>query len=327
MSVIYRSIITSKFRTENLLNFYNSVGDAADKHTIYASFGRSEKWADNESDPNFAPPYPDDSTAGISDTWSRMLGVVKIQQEMLRPVVNRDDWGDQRFSNPFTFHIGDIVVTNSAPYNRTEIGSGWFVYRCVDVPDVGACSIDSIKEKAKCLNVGGTWTPSRQSLLPIGKSDAVDMKDGYLWEYMYMIPPDVAINECTTDHIVIPTPAEVQANPTRWGYDHVLKWYPNKFDLIYRMRCNTMRFRAYIDSLKFPEASRVGNSGFRQLSIMLDPIKLKAKPNDPDVKAIDQSYLPSQLERHSGEMIYQENRQPIIRSRDQTEEFNVVFQF
>ena len=134
MSVIYRSIITSKFRTENLLNFYNSIGDPDGKHTIYASFGRSERWAENETEPNFAPPYPDDSTPGISDVWSRMLGLVKIQQEMLRPVVPRDDWGDQRFSDPFTFHIGDIVVTNSAPYNRTEIGSGWFVYRSGHAP-------------------------------------------------------------------------------------------------------------------------------------------------------------------------------------------------
>lgn len=327
MSVIYRSIITSKFRTENLLNFYNSIGDPEGKHTIYASFGRSERWAENETEPNFAPPYPDDSTPGISDMWSRMLGLVKIQQEMLRPVVPRDDWGDQRFSDPFTFHIGDIVVTNSAPYNRTEIGSGWFVYRCVDVPDVGSCSIKAITEKAKCLAVGGSWTPSRQSLLPVGKSDAVDMKDGYLWEYMYMIPPDVAINECTNEHIIIPTPQELMANPVRWGYEHVLRWYPAKYDLIYRMRCNTMRFRAYIDSIYFQDASRIGNEGFRQMSVVLDPILRKASPNDKDVKATARNYLPAQLERHSGEMIYMENRQPIIRSRDQTEEFNLVFEF
>ncbi|AAQ17867.1 gp8 baseplate wedge subunit [Aeromonas phage Aeh1] len=326
-SIIYRSIVTNKFRTENLLNFYNSVGDTQDKHTIYATFGRPDKWADNETDSKFAPPYPDDSIEGIADVWSRMLGAVKIQQELLRPVVPRDDWGDQRFTDPFIHHIGDIVVTNSAPYNRTEIGSGWMIYRCVDVPEVGQCSIKSIVEKGECMKIGGKWTPSRESLLPVGKSDGVDMKDGYIWEYLYTIPPDVAINECTNEHIVVPTPQELIASPSRWGYQHVLKWYPNKYDVIYRMKCHTLRFRAYIDSIYFKEASMVGNKGFRQLSVILDPILMKTNPASADVKATGANYLPTQLERHSGEMIYMENRQPIIRSRDQTEEFNLVFEF
>ena len=328
MAVIYRSIITSKFRTENLLNFYNSVGDLPTEHTIYATFGRSDSWAANESNPNFAPPYPDDTPAGISDMWSRMLGAVKIPVAYLRPVVPRYDWGDVRYENPYTFHINDIIVTNSAPYNQTEIGTGWMIFRCVDVPDAGQCSIESIMKKEECLSVGAIWTPSSQSTFPPkGRALAVDMNDGYLWEYLYTIPPDIAINECTTDHIVAPSQNEIIANPDRWGYEYVLEWYPKQYDLLHRMRCNTLRFRAYLDSIYFPEASRIGNTGFRQISIILDPLERKLLPTDVDVKAVNPFYLPSELEPHSGEMIYMENRQPIIRSRDQTEEFNLIFEF
>ncbi|MGR2462321.1 baseplate wedge subunit, partial [Salmonella enterica] len=40
MSNFYRAIVTSKFRTKNLLNFYDMVGDEPTKNTIYATFGR-----------------------------------------------------------------------------------------------------------------------------------------------------------------------------------------------------------------------------------------------------------------------------------------------
>lgn len=327
MSVIYRSIITSKFRTENLLSFYNAVGDSDSQYSIYAGFGRAEPWADNETDPKFAPPYPNDSIEGQADSWNRLIGITKIPQSQLRPVYPRDDWGDIRYENPEIFKIGDIMVTNSAPYNLTERGTGWMVYQCVDVPEAGQCSITSLLTKKDCLNVGGEWTPSHNALIPFGRSDGVDMQDGYIWEYLYTIPPDVAINECTNEYIVIPTPQELIDNPARWGYEDVLKWYPDRYDLIYRMRCNTLRFRAYFDSTFFQAASMIGNTGFRQMCIMVNPMEKKDHPSDGDVKCRSDNYLKSELDLHSGEIIYMENRQPIIRSRDQTEELNVVFQF
>ncbi|EDU9380724.1 baseplate wedge subunit, partial [Salmonella enterica subsp. enterica] len=38
-------------------------------------------------------------------------------------------------------------------------------------------------------------------------------------------------------------------------------------------------------------------------------------------------YDPEDLMRHSGEMIYMENRPPIIMAMDQTEEINILFTF
>ena len=328
MSVIYRSIITSKFRTENLLNFFNTVGDEADEHTIYVTFGRDESWGDNESSPNFAPPYPDDNTDGIVDVWTRMLGAVKVPQEMLQPVATRRDWGDIRYQDSTTFRINDFVVMNSAPYNITVSGAGWMVYRVVDVPDFGACSITSLEGKEECLASGGIWTPSDTSAIrPTERQDAIDTGDGYLWEYLYTIPADVAVNQCTNEHIVIPTPSQLKEDPVRWGYDQVLTWYPEQYDLVHRMKVNTLRFRAYLDSVYFPQASAIGNNGFRQISVIMDPYLAKDVPSDGNVKATGNYMNPIELEAHSGEMIYMENRQPIIRSRDQTEEFNLIFEF
>ncbi|AEX26679.1 baseplate wedge subunit [Klebsiella phage KP27] len=325
---LYRSVITAKFRTENLMNFKDMIGDAADLNTIYMSIGRTESWSDNESDPNFAPPYPNDSTDGVSDMWTHMIGATKVPGDMIDAILPRKDWGDTRYPNPKIFYFNDIVVVNTAPYNRTDPGKGWMVYRVVDVPDIGSCSISSITGKLECIRIGGIWSPSHESSEPPrGEANGIDMGDGYKWEYLYTIPPDVVINRCTNEHIVVPFPGELEEDPVRWGYDNVIQWYPGQYDLVYRLKVNSMRFRAYMDSLFFPQSTLPGNKGFRQISIIVNPLIKKASPTDPEKKATGDYYNANALEPDSGRMIYMENRQPIIRSLDQTEEVSIVFEF
>ncbi|ASD52068.1 baseplate wedge subunit [Pseudomonas phage PspYZU05] len=330
-SVIYRSVITSKFRTEKMFNFYNAVGDGTGQNTIYITFGKSDPWASNESEPGFAPPYPADNVQGVVDMWTNMMGTVKVASSMLDCIIPRKDWGDIRYPNPRNFQIGEIVVTNSAPYNATEVGAGWIVYKVVDIPDAGACSIYDLDTKEECIKLGGKWTSSVNSFKPPrGRGDTqgmVDMGDGYLWEYLYEIPADVSINRCTNEYIVVPWPDEVAEDPARWGYENNLTWQQNDYNVIFRVKANTIRFKAYFDSVYFPQASLPGNKGFRQLSVIMNPLEKKPLPSSPNVKATKAYYNPLDLERHSGEMIYMENRQPIIRSMDQTEEINLVFSF
>lgn len=331
MSTIYRSIITSKFRTHNLLHFYDLVGvddSTPDTNNVFLSFGKETKWADNESDPGFAPPYPLDSTDGVIDVWSNMVGCVRVKKEYFDAVIPRKDWGDPTYADAHQIYIGDIVVLNSAPYNQTAPGRGFLVYRCVDVPDRGECSMGTITDKDTCISMGGIWEPDVKSMTrPVGEGDAIDTKDGYRWEYLYEIPADVVINRVTNEYIVVPFPEEVEEDPIRWGMQNVLQTNPNINDLIFRLRCTTLKFKAYLDSIHFPESSLPGNSGFRQISVVMNPLLVKNKPADPDVKASADYYKVDQLEEHSGEMVYIENRQPIIRALDQVEEVNMIFEF
>lgn len=329
-STIYRAVITSKFRTEKMYTFYKSIGDGLDKNTMFVSFGKGDPWAQNESEPGFAPPYPSDSEDGVVDIWTNMMGSVKVDPSMLDCVRPRLDWGDPRYGNQ-TFLLGDIVVSNNAPYNQTEAGVGWMVYKCVGVPEEGLCSIGNLSNKTECLSLGGVWTPSKTSnITPRGRGDTnglVDTMDGYLWEYLYEIPPDVSINRCTNEYIVIPWPDEIKEAPNRWGYQNNISWQQNDFNIIYRMKANTVRFKAYLDSVYFPEFSLPGNKGFRQIALISNPLEAKVTPNAPNVKAEKGYYTVIDLERQSGEVIYMENRQPVIRSMDQTEEISLIFEF
>lgn len=330
-SVIYRAIVTSQFRTKKMQNFYQTVGDSADQNALYVTFGRSTPWSDNENDPGFAPPYPTDNVDGVVDMWTNMMGAVKVYKTMLDAIVPRKDWGDINYPNPRNFQIGEIVVSNSAPYNRTDIGSGWMVYRCIDIPGSGSCSITDLTNKDECIKLGGRWTSDVESIKPpAGRGDAngyVIDGDGYIWEYLYEIPPDVSINRCTNEHIVVPWPDEVKADPERWGYQNNLTWQQNDFGIIFRVKANTIRFKAFMDAIYFPEFSLPGNDGFRQISIVENPLEAKENPSDPNVRCEKASYLAYEMMRHSGEMIYMENRPPVIRAMDQTEEINIIFEF
>lgn len=332
MTTIYRSIITSKFKTQNLLHFYDMVGDetspSANSNQVYLSLGREQKWADNETDPEFAPPYPIDTFDGVVDVWTNMFGVVKIKKDLFDAVIPRRDYGDMRYDRPFSFYIGDVVVVNSAPFNQTEPGKGMMVYRCVDIPDAGACSIASVDNKNQCLRMGGVWEAKSDSLLPpIGTGDAIDMDDGYLWEYLYTIPADVSINRVSNEYIVVPFPDDIKEDPERWGMSNVLQSDYENHDLIYRVRCSTLRFKAYLDSIYFPENSLPGNSGFRQMSVIMNPIEKKPLPSSLDVPCTKDHYKLAEMEIQTGEMIYIENRQPIIRALDQVEEVSLMFEF
>lgn len=336
--VVYRAIVTSKFRTEKMLNFYRMVGDEKGKNTIYTAFGRSEPWGPNEKDPGFAPPYPADNVDGEVDMWTNMIGVMKVDRSYMDAIIPRRDWGDDRYTNPRTFNIGDIVVTNTNRNNMTNAGAGWMVYRVVDIPDQGTCSIGSITDKQECIALGGRWTPGFESREPPRRKadgELIEMGDNYIWEYLYTIPPDVSINRCTNEHIVVPMPDEISdANPEidmqkrkRWGVENNITWYKDDSSLLYYIKATSLRFRAYMDSVYFPGASLPGNLGFRQLAIVVNPLEKKKNPSDKDVKATKPYYNINGLERHSGEMIYMENRQPIIRSMDQTEEISIIFEF
>ncbi|MGC8054976.1 baseplate wedge subunit, partial [Salmonella enterica] len=76
-----------------------------------------------------------------------------------------------------------------------------------------------------------------------------------------------SINRCTNEYIVVPWPDEVKEDPERWGYNNNLEWEHDAYGIIYRVKAYTIRFKAYFDSVYFPEAALPGNKGFRRISV------------------------------------------------------------
>lgn len=340
MAKIYRSTITTEYRTNNLMNWYDKVGDEDDENTIYLMFGRSEPWSDREDEINFAPPYPDDSPDGQADAWARSLGFVKIPKSQLKPVLPRRDWGDPDLPDPLRFARGDVVAVNTMPQNsHPSAYPGYMIYRCVDVPEFnlnnpnirGTCSIGSITDKDDCVAVGGTWfapsSPGNVENIPHGTGDAIDTNDGYFWEYLYTIPPSEVITNVSREYIVCPFPDDIINNREAWGHHDIIVWDVNKDRTIYSSGVTQLRFRSMLTGGDFTHLFGPGNSGYRQINIVLNPLLKRDFNEEESTKATNKLYLPEDLEVGTGEMIYMENRQPIRKTLDQVEEFNFVFQF
>lgn len=333
MAVVYRGIVTPKFRTTAMLNFIAGIGDTADKNTYYMSFGRKTPWSSFESSSYFKPPYPVTDNTGVAALWDDMLGLMKISPASWVPVIPRKDWGNPELGTAGRiFQVNDVVIVNSLTgVNEFDTSdSGYMVYRCVQIPESGACNISSLETKNECIKAGGVWTPTATPgdylNIPKGKQSAIDTLDGYLWDYLYTIPPDEVINSTNEDYIVVPTPDEIEADPAKWGLSHV-NAANQKNRIIFDLACSTLMGFIRLTDKDFPETNRPGNTGYRQLSIVVNPLLAKTDNGQPDVKATAYSYTPNQLLVESGEILYMENRPPIYRSSDQTELIRIILSF
>lgn len=333
MTVLYRGIVTQKFRTTAMLNFIDGIGDTADKNTYYLSFGRKTPWSAYESSSYFKPPYPVSDNTGVASLWDDMLGLIKISKASWIPVIPRKDWGNPELGLAGrTFQINDVVIVNSLTgVNEFDTSdSGYMVYRCVQIPDSGVCNITSIDNKNQCLLAGGTWTPEptpgEYENIPKGKKSAIDTGDGYLWDYLYTIPPDEVINSTNDDYIVVPTPDQIASDPAKWGLENVGS--ANQIDrTIFDVGCSSLMGYVRLTDRDFTDTNRVGNTGYRQLAILVNPLLAKEHNGDPDVRATEYTYYPNQLLVESGEVLYIENRPPIYRSSDQTEAIRIILSF
>lgn len=333
MTVIYRGIVTPKFRTKAMLNFIDGIGDAADKNTYYMTFGRKTPWSSYETSSYFKPPYPATDNTGEAALWDDMLGLIKITKSSWIPVIPRKDWGNPELGVAGrTFNVDEVVIVNSlVGVNEFDSSdSGYMVYRCVQIPDTGVCSITSIDSKNECIKAGGAWTPTatpgEYANIPKGKQSAINTGDGYLWDFLYTIPPDEVINSTNEDYIVVPTPEEIEADSAKWGLNDVNS--SNQTNrLIYDVACSSLMGFVRLTDNDFTETNQLGNTGYRQLSIIVNPLEAKSDSGQADVKATDYTYYPKDILIESGEVLYMENRPPIYRSTDQTELIRIILSF
>ncbi|AUR86079.1 hypothetical protein NVP1081O_344 [Vibrio phage 1.081.O._10N.286.52.C2] len=322
------------------MNFYDKIGDADDLNTVYLMFGRPQPWSDREDEINFAPPYPNDTPDGQADVWARQMGMIKIPKAQLRPVIPRKDWGDPDLNNALNFTFGDIVTVNTMSVNRHPSAlNGYMVYRCIDVPETdpnnsnirGTCSVGSVTDKGDCVAIGGTWSapssPGNIENIPHGTSNAVDTLDGYVWEYLYTIPPSEVLTNVTREYIVCPFPDDVVNDRAAWGLDQNIVYNADYDDTIFSVGAVNLRFRAKLSGSDFIHLFGPGNTGYRQISIVQNPLLLREDNSVIDVKATGNLYSPHEIQEGAGQMIYMENRQPIRKTLDQVEEFNIIYSF
>ena len=98
-------------------------------------------------------------------------------------------------------------------------------------------------------------------------------------------------------------------------------------ETIYSVGAVNLRFRAKLSGSDFIHLFGPGNNGYRQISLVQNPLLVREHGATTDIKATDIRYNPHEIQEGTGQMIYMENRQPIRKTLDQVEEFNLIYTF
>jgi hypothetical protein len=335
------AIVTSKFRTQNLMVFidqFKTTGNVATDNYLYLGFGRSDAWADdaqgnNESSGQFTLPDPLDEDE--SQYWADIVGAKRIQNDDISPVLPRIDWnvGDTlAFDGDTANGIVGIAeparsFVSKTGYHSIVMNSEYRVYQCVGEPATGKCYVTGIYDtgvagsRAVCeATTGGLWLPTGASEEPIGKTgdgaglvaQDISTSDSYIWKFLYKLELNDIINSTTNDWMPVITGTAVLSGSEQMDFGDEFA--------IFTAKCHHGLIHVRLEtSDNFPE-----NDDFRQIGLLRNP-----ELSGGGTRAQGSVYAAavSQMQADSGQLIYLENRRAITRASDQIEDLKLVVEF
>jgi hypothetical protein len=338
------AIVTSKFRTQNLMVFIDQfvATGAVDDNFLYLGFGRSQQWPDDnqgndESSGNFTLPDPLDEDEPTY--WADIVGAKRIQNDDISPVLPRIDWDK---GDPYIFD-GDAdngidgipepgrSFVSKIGYHSSVMNSEYRVYRCVGEPATGKCYVGGVFDggtavsRATCeATLGGLWLPTGATEEPSGftgdvtgqVSQDITTADSYVWEFLYKLELNDIINSTTNDWMPVIFGDAVTAVSEQFTFGDI--------DAIFNAKCHHGLIHVRLETSDgFPD-----NDDFRQIGLLRNP-ELDAAANGVGVKAQSAVYpdATASLEEDTGQLIYLENRRAITRAPDQIEDLKLVVEF
>lgn len=320
MASIYRPLLTKEYSTV-LANEIRNYSDAS----CYLTIGKTAQWSDSETLPEFAPPLPIDDNNYKHQFWQDVIGYIRVAKENTRLVIDRNDWVSGE-----TFDKDDVVVV----YNTIDdLGQetypdaldGFMMYRCILVPDPIVPSTD----------------------IPTGYGASTGPRnDGYEWEYLYTIPPAEIAEFCTPEYVVVPSEEELISDLAYWSRDMVSSTIFDHGRMCYSIGAHKLMLRTILADNYFRNYL-VQETSYRQIGIVLKPYSYSLAPPcgepspwfgvngacslfgwkiiaNPASAAIYEAF---EILANTGELLYMENRAPIFRSFNETNDIRIILGF
>lgn len=183
------AIITSKFRLDTTNNFVNSLTH----NQFYMALGRSNVWTD-ENTPDI--PYENDNNNNT--LWQNMFAMKKI------------DPTDIMHSSPRNLYVNGIAYDEYDDQDINIEGKKYFVitdnnnvYLCIKAGNVSGVSTSQVNPDILGAQTSGVHATG---------------SDGYIWKYMYTVPPADALKFLTSSFIPV---RRIKASPIQ-GADAAL---------------------------------------------------------------------------------------------------------
>ena len=199
------AIITDQFRILNANNFVESVQDTNNSYYVFLglpnpsgvdgteigkTFGRSELW-------DTKTPAPTDSFSYRKHTGDTMMFGKKVSSANIRRLIRRVEWVE---GSRYEIYRDDYSAENQSPITQANrlydanyyvVTSELKVYICIDNGSNGENPLGNVSQDE----------PTFEGTEP---SKAGNSGDGYLWKYLFTVPPSDTIKFDSTEFISVP---------------------------------------------------------------------------------------------------------------------------
>ncbi len=215
------AIVTDQFRILNANNFVDTVDDSTNSYYIVlgltnpteaVGFGRTTQW-------NTKLPNPVDSINYINHTGDTQIFGKKITSANTRRLITRRNWTQ---GTRYEMYRHDYSATNPAPVSNSSrlYGSNYYVmnknfdvYVCIDNGSSG-------------ISTTGNASQDEPLFTDLEPSRAGESGDGYIWKYLFTVPPSDIIKFDSTEYISVPggwpTSTEAQIQSVRENGDSTI---------------------------------------------------------------------------------------------------------
>ena len=153
-------------------------------------YGRSDNWDENT-------PAPVDSFSSNKHAGDTIIFGKKITSANIRRIVRRLDWTS---GTRYEIYRNDYSAANTSPLtsasrlysaNYFVMNSDYRVYICIDNGSSGS-------------NPKGNVSQDEPTFTDLEPSRAGESGDGYIWKYLFTVPPSDIIKFDSTEYVTVP---------------------------------------------------------------------------------------------------------------------------
>jgi len=202
------AFVTDQFRILNTNNFVDSISTGSDNYYVFvglanparnSSFGRNENW----DSPNFSGegpavvPNPTDNTDYLHHYGDTLLYGKKVTSSNIRRCIRKIEWTKgvkyDMYRHDYSALNPSAVTDRSRLYdsNYYVMNSQYQVYICISNGSSG-------------INTTGNQSQDEPLFTDLEPSKAGNSGDGYIWKYLFTVPPTDIIKFDSTEYIPLP---------------------------------------------------------------------------------------------------------------------------
>ena len=195
------AIVTDQFRILNANNFVETVDNSANSYYVVVGltnptspsvgFGRSTTWNTNT-------PSPEDSFNYINHTGDTQIFGKKVTSDNIRRLITRRNWTQ---GTRYEMYRHDYSISNPSPITSSSrlydssyyvMNKNFDVYVCIDNGSSG-------------ISTTGNASQDEPLFTDLEPTRAGESGDGYIWKYLFTVPPSDILKFDSTEYISVPS--------------------------------------------------------------------------------------------------------------------------